>query len=176
MCLVRCLREDRTLIASEMYIADTLGPEYIEPVTDTIAEIWGESMPNRPVLFLLSAGADPTGMIDELARKKKLPQPSQVSMGEGQEKEAQAKIDAGFISGNWVILNNCHLALEYMAELEVILNPKDKEIHPDFRLFISAEPSKDFPLGLLQMAVKVTTEPPSGMKAGLSRTFNTMIN
>lgn len=97
-------------------------------------------------------------------------------MGEGQEKEAQNKIDAGFISGNWLVLNNCHLALEYMGKLEQILNPKDKEIHPDFRLWITCEPDPTFPLGLLQMAVKVTTEPPNGLKAGLSRTFNTMIN
>lgn len=88
MTLVRCLREDRTLIASEMYIADTLGGEFITPVTDTVAEIWGESLPNRPVLYLLSAGADPTGGIEELARKQKKPPPQQVSMGEGQEKEA----------------------------------------------------------------------------------------
>jgi hypothetical protein len=26
------------------------------------------------------------------------------------------------------------------------------------------------------MAIKVTTEPPSGLKAGLSRTFNTIVN
>jgi dynein heavy chain len=70
-------------------------------------------------------------------------------MGEEMEKPAQAMIDAAFISGGWVILNNCHLALEYMAEMEVILNPKDKEIHPNFRLWISCEPSPEFPLGLL---------------------------
>lgn len=60
--------------------------------------------------------------------------------------------------------------------MEDILNPKDKEIHEDFRLWITCEPHKEFPLGLLQMAIKVTTEPPMGLQAGLSRTFNTMIN
>merc|ERR1712160_201107 len=34
----------------------------------------------------------------------------------------------------------------------------------------------DFPLGLLQMACKVTLEPPKGMKAGLYRTYSTMVN
>lgn len=36
MCLIRCLREDRTLIATEAFIAETVGKEYIQPVTDSI--------------------------------------------------------------------------------------------------------------------------------------------
>jgi hypothetical protein len=35
--------------------------------------------------------------------------------------------------------------------------------------------SADFPIGLLQMAQKVSVEPPAGIKAGLSRTFHTLI-
>merc|ERR1711981_118227 len=97
-------------------------------------------------------------------------------MGEEQELQAQELIDQAFIGGKWVVLSNCHLSLEYMADLAEILNPRDKEIHENFRLFITCEPHKEFPLGLLQMAIKVTTEPPDGLKAGISRTFNTMIN
>lgn len=54
-----------------------------------------------------------------------------------------------------------------MAEMEDILNPKDKEIHENFRLWITCEPNKNFPLGLLQLAIKVTTEPPKGIAAGM---------
>lgn len=111
--------------------------------------IWKESLPNRPVLFLLSAGADPTSTIEDLARRKKMPPPAQVSMGEGQREPAQAVLESSFITGNWVILNNCHLALEYMSELEEILNPTDREVHPDFRLWLTCEPEPTFPLGLL---------------------------
>ena len=35
-------------------------------------------------------------------------------------------IDVGMDKGDWVILNNCHLSLEFMAEMEEILNPKDR--------------------------------------------------
>ena len=63
-----------------------------------------------------------------------------------------------------------------MGTLEETLNPKDKVIHEDFRLWITCQPHNEFPLGLLQMAVKVTTEPPKGLQAGISRTYNTMIN
>jgi dynein heavy chain, axonemal len=58
-------------------------------------------------------------------------------------------IDVGMDKGDWVILNNCHLSLEFMAEMEEILNPKDREIHQEFRLWITCEPHDEFPLGLL---------------------------
>lgn len=60
--------------------------------------------------------------------------------------------------------------------MEVILNPKDVEVNPEFRLWITCAPDNNFPLGLLQMAIKCTLEPPKGMKAGMNRTYNTMVS
>mmetsp|Transcript_610 Transcript_610/g.1165 ORF Transcript_610/g.1165 Transcript_610/m.1165 type:complete len:1301 (-) Transcript_610:61-3963(-) len=176
LCLVRSMREDRALLASNQFIKGVLGDEFVAPVTDQISEIFEESRPSIPVLYLLSAGADPTGNIDEFAKKKKQFPTGKVSMGEEQEKPAKQMIEQGFAAGKWVVLNNCHLSLEFMAEMEELLNPKDKVLHEDFRLWITCQSHPEFPLGLLQMAIKVTTEPPKGLQAGLSRTFNTMIN
>jgi dynein heavy chain len=164
------------MLTADMFISDTLGAEYIQPITNQVSEIWEESRPNRPILYLLTTGADPTAMIEELARKKKMLAPHVTSMGEGQEVEAQSAIDTGFVNGQWVILSNSHLAIEYMAEMEQILFPKDKVIDPNFRLWITCEKTNEFPLGLLQLAIKVTIEPPKGLKAGLNTTFNTMVN
>merc|ERR1712195_407487 len=66
------------------------------------------------------------------------------------EGPALAQIKDGFKTGDWVILNNCHLSLELMAEIEV---------NPEFRLWITCAPDPNFPLGLLQMAIKCTLEP-----------------
>ena len=85
-------------------------------------------------------------------------------------------IKIGHNTGKWLVLNNCHLSLEFMAQMEEVLNPKGKEINEDFRLWITCQENKEFPLGLLQMAIKVTTEPPKGLQAGIARTFSTMIN
>lgn len=49
-------------------------------------------------------------------------------------------------------------------------------VHDDFRLWITCEPHNQFPLSLLQRAIKVTNEPPKGLKAGLHKTFTTIIN
>jgi dynein heavy chain len=165
--LVRSFREDRTVIAANRFIGKVLDPEFVAPTSDAISQIWEESRPDKPVLYLLSTGADPTANIDDYSRKFKKFPTKKTSMGEEMEGPALAQIKEGFRTGDWVILNNCHLSLEFMAEMENILNPKDVEIHEEFRLWITCAPDPAFPLSLLQMAIKVTMEPPKGMKAGL---------
>jgi dynein heavy chain len=43
--------------------------------------------------------------------------------------------------------------------------------NPSFRLFLTSDPSKDIPIGLLERCIKLTNEPPQGMKANLLRAF-----
>lgn len=125
LCLIRCLREDRSVIAAIKFIQKTLSSDFIRPVSEHISEIYEASLPNRPVLYLLSTGADPTGTIDDYSRRFKKFPTKKVSMGEEMEGPALEKIKEGFRNGDWVILNNCHLSLDFMAEMETILNPKE---------------------------------------------------
>jgi len=43
LCLVRSMREDRTVLASNMFIKEVLGEEFVQPVTDQIFEIFEET-------------------------------------------------------------------------------------------------------------------------------------
>lgn len=175
LVLVRSLREDRTSIASSQFIEHQLGSRFTAPVTDSISEIFQESEARKPVLYLLSAGTDPTSAIDELAKRRKKFPTDKVSMGEGQERVAREKNQAAFITGGWVILQNCHLGIDYMGEMEETLT-KTLEIDDDYRLWITCEITKRFPIGLLQMAIKVSLEPPAGLKAQMHRAYTTMIS
>jgi len=175
LVIVRCLREDRTSIACDQFINASLDSRFTQPVTDQISDIFDESLSRKPVLYLLSAGSDPTLSIDELAKKKKKYPTDKVSMGEGQEVVARRKNNDAFITGGWVILQNSHLGIGYMNELEDVLG-KTPDIDPDFRLWITCEITPRFPIGLLQIAIKVTLEPPAGLKAGLFRTYSTMVS
>ena len=62
-----------------------------------------------------------------------------------------------------------------MRELEVTLINKranePEEVNDEFRLWISAEPHPNFPVGLLHLSIKVTNEAPSGIKAGLKGSY-----
>merc|ERR1719201_1424107 len=175
LSLVRCFREDRTVIGGAQFINVQLSDRFTQPVTDFIEDIFSESSNRVPVLYLLSAGSDPTAMIGELAKKKKKFPTDNVSMGEGQEVVAYEKMKLGFVAASWVILQNCHLGIGFMERMEDILTTTP-DIIEDFRLWITCEITPRFPIGLLQMAIKVTLEPPEGLKAGLYRTYTTLIS
>jgi Dynein heavy chain region D6 P-loop domain len=51
-----------------------------------------------------TTGADPTESIETLARRKKLPPPAVISLGEGQEPVAMRAMNAAAINGTWVLL------------------------------------------------------------------------
>lgn len=63
----------------------------------------------------------------------------------------------------------------WLKELEKILDGFAAESGSGsarFKLFLSAEPSKDVPIGILDRSIKLTNEPPTGLKANMTRAWN----
>ncbi|CAK0906831.1 unnamed protein product, partial [Prorocentrum cordatum] len=100
-----------------------------------------------------------------------------VSLGQGQGAKAEGAIAQGREQGLWVILQNCHLAPSWMQKLEVLvedLNPeKDsgRQVSDAFRLWLTSMPSPQFPVSVLQNGLKMTNEPPKGLKSNLLRAY-----
>ena len=68
------------------------------------------------------------------------------------------------------MLQNCHLLVGWLKTLEKVLEKIDKP-HKDFRLWLTTEPTSDFPIGILQRSLKVVTEPPNGLKLNIRSTY-----
>lgn len=169
MMVLKALRPDRTLVVAVDYISEALGPRFVESVPVNLEATWAESSNRVPLICLLSPGADPTRMIEDLAKRKKIKLLG-VSMGQGQEIIARKLMATATVDGQWVLLQNTHLGLGYLAEVESYLL-KLEGVHEDFRLWITAEPHPAFPIGLLQMGIKITNEAPVGLRAGLRASY-----
>ncbi|XP_027380865.1 dynein heavy chain 8, axonemal isoform X2 [Bos indicus x Bos taurus] len=169
LLLIRSWCPDRTVFQARKYIADSLEEKYTEPVILNLEKTWEESDTRTPLICFLSMGSDPTIQIDALAKKLKL-ECRTISMGQGQEVHARKLIQMSMQQGGWVLLQNCHLGLEFMEELLETLTITET-IDDTFRVWITTEPHIRFPITLLQTSLKFTNEPPQGVRAGLKRTF-----
>ncbi|XP_051812950.1 dynein axonemal heavy chain 5 [Acanthochromis polyacanthus] len=169
LLLIRCWCPDRTIAQARKYITDAMGEEYAEGVILDLEKMWEESDPRTPLICFLSMGSDPTDSIIALGKKLKI-ETRYVSMGQGQEVHARKLLQQLMANGGWALFQNCHLGLDFMDELMDTVTETDF-VNDSFRLWMTTEVHRHFPITLLQMSIKFTNEPPQGLKAGLKRTY-----
>jgi dynein heavy chain len=82
-------------------------------------------------------------------------------------------MDEGIKKGHWVFLANCHLMTSWLPTLDKLVDGLEAaKPHKNFRVWLSSNPSPAFPISLLQAGLKMTTEPPKGLRANLLRLYN----
>jgi len=70
--------------------------------------------------------------------------------------------------GHWVLLQNCHLALDWISMLDKELASVNADsIHVDFRLWLTCKSTEGFPLNILQRSIKYNMEPPTRIKSSM---------
>jgi dynein heavy chain len=159
-------------------VISEIGKFFVESPSATMDVIYGDTDVKTPLIFVLSVGADPTSSLLKFAKDRNFVEKLNViSLGQGQGPKAEALIRSSKKNGEWVMLQNCHLAKSWMTSLEtIVINfaAEEAEIHPDFRLYLTSMPADYFPVSVLQNGVKLTTEPPRGLRANLKRTYQGM--
>ena len=181
LLILRALRQDRMTTALENYICNALpnGKDFIEgdagkSFADILYASFEDADTITPIFFILSPGADPIIVVEQLAKENHYYHDKfhRVALGEGQDITAMKVLDIAHKNGHWVVLENIHLMPRWLPKLEKKLDDFNNEgSHQDFRLFLSADPSKSIPIGILERSIKLTNEPPRGLKQNLKRAF-----
>lgn len=172
--MLRCLRQDFLNPGIYNYIRENMGQYFLDPPPFNLKSSFDDSSPISPLVFILSPGADPAadlfafGETIGFTRDKCFA----LSLGQGQGVIAENAIREAIDKGTWVILQNCHLAASWMPTLERIV----EEINPattndNFRLWLTSKPSDKFPVSILQNGVKMTNEPPRGIRVRFFENF-----
>jgi dynein heavy chain len=175
LLLVKMFRPDRLFAAMSGYIRSTMGAFYVESLKWDIEEVYQDSDYMTPIIFVITQGSDPASMVKSLGERHGFPiyeKLMPISLGQGQGRRAASLISKAVEEGTWVLLENCHLARTWMGDLETIIQniqEEKHETHPEFRLFITSMPASYFSVSILQNGIKVTTEPPRGVKANVVR-------
>jgi dynein heavy chain len=196
LLLVRHFREDRTLAAALLFVKETIGGAYVEVPPYNLQKIVEREVGSgrHPILFLLSQGSDPGSHVEHLARRERK-QLHQISLGQGQEPNAIAALKQSAAKGDWVMFQNCHLALTFLHHLEKWVVADSSDIsemapqaarastaatgaapaptdHHEFRIFLTSDPFSEFPAQLLMRCLPLTDEPPSGSAATMRKALS----
>lgn len=75
-----------------------------------------------------------------------------ISMGQGQEVHARRLMQQMIANGGWLLLQNCHLSLDYIYEIfdQIV---ETEHMHEDFRLWVTTEVHPKFPINFLQVII-----------------------
>ena len=174
MVLIRSLRPDRVSFCASTFITNNLGSKFVEPPVLDMTQVFEDSSAKTPLIFVLSPGVDPTNGLIDLAQRHGMEKKfTSLSLGQGQSPIATRMIKEGVEEGHWVYLANCHLSLSWMPRLDKLIEnlQNTSHTHPDFRLWLSSSPTPEFPIAILQSGIKMTTEPPKGIKANMKRLY-----
>lgn len=163
------------------FVQALIGAKYVTSQPFDLERSYADSAPGVPIFVFLSPGVDVAASVEGLGRKLGFTADNgkyaSVSLGQGQEPIAMNNLNNAHKNGGWVLLQNIHLTIDWTSgPLEKKVDKLSEGAHAEFRLFLSAEPppalEKGLPISLLQNSIKLTNEPPEGLKANLRRAYN----
>ena len=157
--------------AAEAWVEQVMGENIVRGKEfDLATVVETESSAKTPLLLCSLPGYDASGKVLEIAKNKKI---KSLSMGSGDGFAlAEKYVLTAAKDGSWVLLRNIHLCPKFVVRLEKQLY----SLRPSksFRLFLTAEVSPNIPQSLILLSQSFVFEPPSGVKASLLRSLQSV--
>uniref|UniRef100_A0A8C9JNR1 Dynein axonemal heavy chain 17 n=1 Tax=Panthera tigris altaica TaxID=74533 RepID=A0A8C9JNR1_PANTA len=164
LCVLRCMRPDRMTYAVRNFVEEKMGSKFVEGRSVEFSKSYEESSPSTPIFFILSPG--PPCISSPLGKKLGFTIDNgklhNVSLGQGQEVVAENALDMAAEMGHWVILQvrRPPLGLPSSHRPQRVAEPAPS---PESHII---------PQGILENAIKITNEPPTGMHANLHKALD----
>jgi len=173
MIILRCLRPDRIIFACMDFVESKMKKDFIETRPTKLEDIYKNTDNREPILFVLSPGVDPIDMISNLAMTYEATIQT-LALSKGQGEKARKLLQDGLKNEKWIYLANCHLSLSLLPVIEAEIEKirKQSSISEKFRIFMSSNPHPKFPVSLLQSSIKITSEPPKGIRSNMMRMYS----
>ena len=174
LLLLKVLRPEKLRELIIQFIEECMGAEVLDWPGFDLGRAFQQSNNRTPIILLLAPGADPVNNLKTLARQNNIDDSrfKFISLGQGQGEKAKETIKIAQLNGDWICLQNCHLVVNWLPELEVIQENVSEDCHNEYRLFLTSVPTDKFPVSFLQNSIKITNEPPKGVRANLRRIYN----
>ncbi|XP_046384032.1 dynein axonemal heavy chain 12-like [Ischnura elegans] len=170
----RAFHPDKVRSSLEEFVKNQIGPQYLSTPGFNIHKSYSLSKETTPLLMIPSQGVNPLLDIIDFASSQDIhAELETIPMGPGQDILAENAIQDAQLKGQWVCLENIHLAGPWMSNLENIVNSLSGAtvLEAGFRLWMTSYPMKNFPQSIARKSIKVVKEAPSGLKWSLLRSF-----
>eukprot|EP00941_MAST-03F_sp_MAST-3F-sp1_P002673 g2673.t1 len=181
LLLIKAFRIDQLYSSISQFNVLTLGKECCRSTVTTslneiyLKNVYKDSSCHIPVLFITSRGVDPTEVLYEFSirnsQKLKI-----IALGQGQEKRIQRSIEESIKSGDWILLQNCHVDLEFLPKLSEKISKFQNSMfeNKNFRLWMTTMENDKFPFDLLQSCLTLTCEAPHGVRSQLNKALGVL--
>ena len=175
LLLTRAVRPEKVVFGCRAYVERRLGRRFTESPAFDLPAAFEDSSKVTPLIFVLSTGADIMDYLLDLAgRAGKREGMKLISLGQGQGPVAERLMAQAQLQGEWCTLQNAHLSASWLPKLEQLVEharEHAQDIQDGYRLWITSMPTLKFPVPVLQVGIKITNEPPRGVRANIKRTF-----
>ena len=165
LMLFRALREDRLIPVLQLFTAEILGESYNSQrnVLSDLEEMCAGGHSATPLICIFRDGFDPAIFILNLAKRKHTTVEA-VTLSKGHRNLITTMISKGILNGSWVVVQNAHMAVEVLTDIEIEMMRAASSGSSGFRLWVTTEPIETFPIGFLRISAKIVVQPAKGIR------------